>query len=120
MGSCIYTIRMGHQRLDHLGGPEAVQALIRGDLPSTDADPLYGGIIFNFWCEGYETVAQLVQTISSTLKDCKCHGGSSVMEPDVFEARVRECDEFLEKYGKPPGPDCFYASAPCRSGPGNL
>lgn len=98
--------------LDHLGGYETVQALKKGDLPSADFDSAFGGFISNCWREGYETMAQLKETITSTLKDCRSRVGSNVMEPKVFEARVVECVHFLEKEGKPAGPDSVYATAP--------
>ena len=92
---CIHTIRMGHQPLHHLSWREIMDALKRSEFPSTDSDPTFGGIIFDCWREGYETMAQLEQTITSTLKDCRCHEGATVMEPKVFEHRVPECVEFL-------------------------
>lgn len=100
MGSCIYTIRSGHEPLDHLKGHEIYKALIRGDFPVTDSDSIFGHIVFNCWHEKYQTMSDVEKAIRSALPDCECEKGASVMEPAMYEAGVANCVEFLKKEGK--------------------
>lgn len=110
VGSCVYTIRMGHEPLEHLDGLERIDALIRGEFPSTDSDCVFGSLTLSCWRGQYETMAQLEQALTSILKDCSCHEGSSVMESNVIEARTRECVKFMEEEGTPPTSDWYYAT----------
>lgn len=100
IGSCIYTIRTGHEPLAHLGGPEMVQALIRGDFPATDADSIFGHIVSDCWHAEYETLADVERAIRAALPHCEGEKGASLMEPRRYEDGVFGCREFLNREGR--------------------
>ena len=112
LASCIYSIRMGHEPLNNLSGPEQVKALIHGRLPSTAADSILGPVVSCCWRGDYTTLAQVEQEIDAAvghLCDTRDHE-SNVMNPVTYHARRTECIQFLTKEL-----DCYHSKG--RNGP---
>lgn len=99
VGSCIYAIRTGAEPLAHLDGPAMVRALRAGEVPETEGDAVFGGIVARCWQGGYGALSGVERAVVEVLEGFGEENGGA-LAADGYEAGVKECYEFLELEGR--------------------
>ena len=107
LGSCIYTIRTGHEPFHDVDGPVMVRKLMNNDIPPTSNDKVFGDTILRCWRGYYPSIFKLEQAIS---KPCggfyekqKDRLGTSVTQDCLKDTDlnerilVAECEAFLRQ-----------------------
>lgn len=95
IGSCIYTIFKGHDPLHELDYNEQCDALEKGEFPSLEGMQ-FGYIISDCWHTRYKALEQVQSSIVSALQGYEYENGASLMQAETYNARVAECQEFVE------------------------
>ncbi|KAG6309218.1 hypothetical protein E4U44_007272 [Claviceps purpurea] len=101
LGSCIYTIRFGHNPLSELDPPVRVRKLIKNELPSTDNDAEFGGVTRSCWQGQYASVSAAYDDIKAR---CDGLGYDTESFSDVSKNLIHdmpsllaECQDFIAR-----------------------
>ena len=94
--SCIFAISKGHEPLHELDYNGQYEALYNADFPTIEGMML-GCIIFGCWLARYDTLDAVRSDIISALQGYEYKNGGSFMQTEIYNARVAECQEFVER-----------------------
>ena len=98
LASCIYNIRFGHKPLYNIDPPQRVSKLIRGELPSTSTDTIFGDLISTCWVGRYGSIREIELDIALRVAS-RCETSGIEIDQDKCVRLLEECCSYLENEG---------------------
>ena len=97
LGSCIYTIRLGHLPHHELDAPDRIKKLIRSEFPATAQDGLFGDVTLKCWLGEYASLDAIDRDIESRFEASASPKNLGAVGDETHRLLLAECEEFCRR-----------------------
>ncbi|RSL47381.1 hypothetical protein CEP54_013414 [Fusarium duplospermum] len=97
LGSCIYTLRFGHEPWHEIDEPQKVLKLIRNEFPDASGDEVFGEIIQKCWHGKYDSMRAVEREILIQLGMKEGGNDYAGVDEELSSTLEAECEAFLER-----------------------